>query len=235
MTERKTENPRVVLLVKVFEREEHADDFLKSGRISAARLSSYRKTEDNERRDVDEGGVILLKPTVWVNHLKIPMERLRFDDGYEGLRYVFCMTHFLVDVDPSAPDRLREQIAKSLPRLERLGRYAVLIRNVSQFFDRVAKAIPSNVVTWEGSTVKYRDDSPQEQIMNLHRRDPKSALKRAFRKDPFFELEREWRLVLCDGEGGKDRRLNFVVGSLDDIAQKMLVRELGGLNVRYTE
>ena len=227
---------QIILLVKVFDCKEHADAFLTFGRISMARLSHYRDIEDDERQDADEGGVILLEPSVWVNGTKLPgVKRLRFDDGYEELRYAFCMTHFLVDMNPSAPDRMREQISGALPRLERFGPYAVFVRDAPQFMDRVKKAMPSQAVTWKGDAVEYRSDSPSAQIMNLHRLDPAMAVKRAFRKDPFFELEREWRLVLCDGSGGKTERIEFDVGRLDDIATLMSTRDLGDLRFGYEE
>ena len=227
---------QIVLVVKIFGCKEHADAFLTLGRISMARLSHYRNIEDDGRRDVDEGGVVLLEPSFWVNGMKLSgVKRLRFDDGYERLRYVFCMTHFRVDANPSAPNQMREQISVSLPSLERFGPYAAVIRDIPEFIDRVEKALPSQAVATEIGLVEYRSDSPSTQTMNLHLRDPVAAVKRAFRKDAFFELEREWRLVLCDGSGGKAERIEFDVGSLDDIATLMSTRDLSDLQFRYVE
>ncbi|MYA32658.1 MAG: hypothetical protein F4164_14550 [Gemmatimonadales bacterium] len=225
---------QATLLAKVFDHKEHADAFLTEGRISAGRLSSYRDTEDSERRDTDEGGVILLEPSVWVNGIELPgVKRLRFDDGYEQVRYVFCMTQFFVDLnDPSALEQLGEQMAMSLPRLQRFGPHTVLVHDLSEFTDRVKEAIPSRVKAWKWGFVEYCDESLSAQTMNLHLQDPMSALERAFRKDPFFELERECRLALCDGEGGDVDRIDFAVGSLEDIALMMPTSGLG--DARFT-
>ena len=228
---------QLALMVRVFDRKEHADALL-DGRISMGRLSAHRVADDTRRRDPHEGGVrwpgvmVTLRPHGAEGLAKEFKADLLYNDGYEDIVYAYCCTLFVVNMDASSSKRLHEQISESVLVLEEFGSYTVVIGDVSTFIHRVNKALPAppKILARDHGLVEYRVDTPVE-YGNLHRRDAAAALARRFRKDPSYAMEREWRWVAVSGDGRKEDRLEFDVGDLRDIAFRVTTRELGRMRI----
>ena len=211
-----------LLLVKVFEEKEHADDF-QDGLLYARRLKHFRNEEDEKRRDEHEGTVLFDEE--WKFSVQdddgeyLPLNFvgpvLRHHPVLDALN-IFCMTCFQSSFDhglmPALLDEVLDQIDDSLPTLAAWGKHAVLITKPEEFWERLAKAISDKGYRYSRNLVEYYDKYPFN-ATTIER----ALWRHAFLKSSRFEKEREYRFAIHRNTPGDDP-LELQVGSLRDIS-----------------
>jgi hypothetical protein len=232
------------LLIKIFDKEEYADAFIKSGELFCRSLGDFKRIEDDGARgDVYEGVTgwhqpgrislsISFKDKDGVERT-LPIEKLAGpvviqNIGYDRLN-VYCMYAVTVpefeEPYETEEERLRavEKINAMLKEKSTLsdkalslGEFAVVVCQVGNFLSRVNKAAAAkNFTCWNGAIEYY---------------DPKTFhgtfgdFEALFRKRNTYEHQNEYRFAFGshEPEGTKTIR----VGSLEDIAFKIRTCEI---------
>ena len=226
------DSPRILFLVKVFRKEEHARAFM-DGKLFANRLSHFKGIEGSDiRRDEDEGVVMFPRQgtvleltatdraTGDVSSIRISesdlagplIMRPRWTDHIN----LFCMytghsgdfTHI---TDSNVHD-FEKQLAIPEGVLEQFGEHAVIITNVREFFQRVkVGAEQKGYRTW-GGLVRYYDADVGTS--------PRSEIETIFTKRNKHEHEREYRIAIDIGTPGCNA-ITLCIGGIDDIAVRM--------------
>ena len=220
----------ILFLVKVFEREEYANDFL-MGKMFINPLSYFKKIEgDDGRGDEYEGAIIFplesaiitLKPNdpetgeSWEHTLTresglaaAPVVQPNWFDHIN----VFCMyaghTGDFLNISSDNIQDFKKQLEIPDDCIS-LGRYAVVITNVTEFIKRVDTAAEQNRYGILRHLVKYYDPevgTPPAQ----------SDIETIFNKRKEFEYQREFRFAIdtCTME---DNSIILDIGDIGDIA-----------------
>ena len=217
----------IYMLVKVFSEQDHAYRFLQ-GELYARRLSWFKNLEgDDERGDDHEAAAVLPRDgtTITMETVvdgKLQKVRIGKDDLASPivmkLKYfdhlnVFCMSAFQSeDFQPVSNDSAEGQIHQlKLPDgfLE-LGGYAVVIKDIDEFFCRIARASRQSEYQVFRRQVEYYD--PEIGTI-LHPDD----LRIVFAKRKEFAHQREYRIAIDTGTAGH-APITFNIGSIEDIA-----------------
>ena len=234
-----TSTKRFLMLVKFYNKKEHADKML-AGELRAGRLKAFRDTEDQARRDhfegtiLWEGGTLTLRTgegeslTVSPEDLAGPIEmRPHLLDTLN----VFCMTAFRSNLGPwpSWPlvDQVLQQVVESLPTCSKFGDHAVVIADAKEFLMRVTRAAERE--NWQvcSSRVRYYDSYPLDVAFG----DGRWSFAAAFLKPRECRLEREFRVAMNTGTVG-DNPVTLDIGDIRDIGWHTETRELGKLQPR---
>ena len=213
----------ILFLVKFLAEEDHACGLL-DGRIFANRLSYFRKVEqsdDAERGDRHEGAVGWHQPDI--ASLKI--------GGVDMSPYIdqpiathlkrldnlnlFCTSAGSIDDDILAglsddddPEELKSLLA--IPeRCLRLGRYAVVIKDVHEFTRRVREAAIASGYVVGQEPVKYYDADTYHGFT--------SPTEAVFRKHEGYRYQSEFRFAIHTGTEGNNPII-LKVGDIRDIA-----------------
>ena len=228
------DNRKIHLLVKVFQEENHARDFM-DGKLFANRLSYFKRIDGSDiRKDGDEGAVMLPRegavldltaknPVTGevISSICIPGSELAapitIRPGWANHVNLFCMyaVHSCGDsednnITDSTAHGFKRQLTIPEGVLEGFGKHAVVIGNVREFFRRVADGAKQHGYAVKGRLVTYYDaeiGTPPEL----------SYENTVFTKRNEFRHEQEFRIVINTGTTG-DRAVTLSIGSISDIA-----------------
>ena len=222
----------VPLLVKFFDEENYANDFL-NGILYSNRLSYFKRLEDHEGRgDKYEGGIFLpsdettirLTATANGDHnfesITIPPEDLaaavRIGPNWFDHMNIFCMyscySSNVVDVSKDG-NRAKKIFIQIQDDTSALGDYIVAISDISAFLLRFQQAVSRKSYESMYGGVKY---------FNPEAGSPSFKYKEEtiFMKRENFKHQKEYRLAFDTGTVGSDAvKLN--IGSIEDIAMRM--------------
>lgn len=209
----------IYALVRIFERKEHAESFLR-GELRFGQISTYKSYVDKNgehRGDPFEGVISWLQPSevsVELDGLAILPQDISAPIALHSKavldKYALC----LYAIHSGAMNTLTQETLGEFKRTllihEKsfgLGEYCVLIKNVCEFQRRVSSCMDGE---FDGgmSRVNYFDESQHfarlpEEYDGMHKR-------------ASFSHQNEYR-ILVDSECNEDY-LNFNIGDLSDIA-----------------
>ena len=230
-------------LVKIFEQEEHAHDFM-DGAIFANRLSHFKKLEGDEgRRDEYEGAIMpqregfimTLKATNQdtgeVDEITITEDDLAAPviiapEWFDHIN-VFCMYagHSGNFQQVSADNLLDLKKQVQLPEdCTKLGEHAVVITNSKEFFRRVKVAADRERYGIIGQLVKYYDP-------NDGTPPARSEIESIFTKQDQYAYQKEFRIAINTRTLGTDP-ITLNIGSISDIALRLKTYNInGGLSI----
>jgi|TARA_B110000211_G_scaffold83857_1_gene98166 hypothetical protein len=220
-------NKTIFFLVKIFDNESYADDFIR-GNIFANRLSYFRKLEEGEssnRSDQHEGVVSWHQPEQvnveingrlitdlagpisvkmnWHNHLNIFCIYAAHSGEFEG-------------VSEDNLDAFKKEL--EIPdECLKLGEYVVLITSVSQFIKRVTESAKCHNYGLTAGLVEYYDPKTFHGTF--------SETESIFRKRDEYQHQKEYRLVFNSGFQG-DAPLILSIGDISDITMKCKVADI---------
>ena len=222
----------ILFLVKFYESRVHADEFV-GGRVFANRLSKYKqgpKEDVSGRTDPDEGTFLWGQPgrgQVVINGMDISDDLaapIRMQKSWVNHLHVFCMhaAHSgdvnLNSVSNADISALRRQLTIPDECLA-LGNYAVVVRNVPEFVQRMRLAAREKSYGIAWGRVEYYDPG----TFHGQFEDVESV----FRKQNRYRLQREFRFAINSHSTG-DRPLAMNIGGLSDIATQFRASELKG-------
>ena len=226
----------IYMLVKVFSEQDHADRFLR-GELYARRLSWFKNLEgDDERRDEHEAAAVLPRDGTTITMETVvdgKLQEVRIaKDGLASpivmkLKYfdhlnLFCMSAFPSDdfkpVSYASAEGQLQQL--KLPEsFLNFGKYAVVIKDIDEFFCRIAKASRQSEFQVFRRLVAYYDP----EIGNpLHPDD----FRIVFAKRKEFAHQREYRIAIDTGTTDHEP-ITFNIGSIEDIAFCLDTAKLG--------
>jgi hypothetical protein len=235
---------RVLLLIKFFEEEVHADAFLQRGEMLCRNLGYFKQCEEDDGRGDPYEGVsdwfqpdqIELKITlkgpdgtendVEVTGLAGPV--VTQYKGYDPLN-LYCMfamkipefeESFESEVERISVVEKINSMLKTLGALsddvKSMGRYAVLVYKIDSFMEKMKEAIVVRGFGYRRGLVEYYDPD------NFHGsfRDPESV----FRKRNIYEYQSEYRF--CIDSKTSIEKMFLHVGSLEGMAIKVQTSEI---------
>lgn len=235
---------KILLLIKVFSKEEYADAFIQSGEMYCQTIGQFKRIKgDVARGDEFEA------PSDWHQSDHISMtcsvetpdgdEKSFPVEGLVGPLVMQCTRHDSLNAfcmyAITAPDfeesheteeqRLRvvEKINSMLKvhatlgeEMLSLGEHAVLIIKVADFIDKVSKAAKSEgYSSWRGLVDYFDPESFHGSF---------GEVESVFKKRNKYSYQKEFRFVFDSNKPEKEKTLH--VGSLDGIAFKLKTREI---------
>lgn len=216
-TERRPQNPAMLFFfVKFSAKERYARDFL-GGRLYANTVRYFRELESEGRGDKYEGLVGWFQPsrgTLAIDgrdltpSLAGPVGFSRDDILSHHLFCLYC--GHTAGISPDASDEEVKARMQLSVRPDDLGEYAVLVRNVKAFLDRVKEALNREGYAWRRGLVGYYDPD------TFH--GPFADQDAVFRKQIKHGHQREYRFAIDTGNTD-DAPLVVEVGDLSDIAE----------------
>ena len=227
----------VTLLVKFYNEKKHADKML-DGELLAGRLSKYRDTEDQARRDRREGIILWEQATLtlrtgegepWTISPEDLADPMEMQPHLLSKLNVFCMTAFRLDLGPgpslTLDDQVLQQVKESLPICNKFGDHAVVIADAEEFRRRVTRAAERE--NWQVclQRVTYYDSYPLDVAFG---KDGRWSFAAAFLKPRAFRLEREFRVAMNTGTVG-DNPVPLDIGDIRDIGWHTEARKLVGI------
>lgn len=236
---------RIYLLIKVFDREEHADAFINQGEMYCRTLGEFKRIEGDEVRGDAYEGV-----TDWHQPDQIKLVTIDYKDkngvehsfpitklggpfivqhtGFDRLN-LFCMYALKAD-KPEGSYETEEERIKLVEQLNdrlkiqstvrdevlALGGFAVVIYKIEDFINKVKHTAKIIGADCQGGSVCYYDPATFHGSFN-----DREAI---FQKRNAYAYQNEYRLVLdlAEGEGA----MKIHIGSLADIAFKSPTSEI---------
>jgi hypothetical protein len=217
----------IFFFVKVFDRQEYAEDFVK-GNLFANRLSFFRKYEEEgagNRGDKHEGVVSWHQPDqirLEINGRLITglagpvMTQMHWHDHLN----VFCIyaahSGEFEEVSEETLDAFKEQIA--IPNdCQKLGKYAVIVSSASEFIKRIRTAVSANNYGLNAGLVEYYDPTDFHGSF--------SEIESIFRKRDEYKHQKEYRFAFDTGIEG-DNPLILNIGDISDITMQCEVSDV---------
>ena len=222
----------VLFFVKFFKNPHHADDFV-HGRIFANRLSRFKKAEDSNesgRMDRHEGTIGWMQP----GKCRLTLNGMDVSDDLAGpvqiqknwLNHlnVFCIHagHSgdldLAGLSNDNIESLRQEL--TIPdKCSALGKHAVVVKNVTEFINRMRSSAQAKGYRIGWGLVKYHEPA----TFHGNFRDVESV----FWKRDHYSYQREFRFVLDSGSLG-ECHLDMDIGDIRDITLQLESTELNG-------
>ena len=227
----------IFFFAKIYENEEHADAFVR-GSLFANRLCYFKQIENRDGRGDKYEGAIMPRldglsitltctdiETGEVSEITIPEEDFAgptiilpkwFDHSN-----VFCMyagysgTFKEISIDNLQCFQKQLEIPEECTKL---GRYAVLIKNVTEFIRRVRIAAKREKYRICWRLVRYYD--PEVGTPRLE-----SSLDSIFSKSKEYEYQRKFCFAIDNGSVGRNHII-LDIGEIDDITMCMDSREI---------
>lgn len=212
-----------IFLVKFVARECYALDLL-DGKIFANRLSWFRRMEQSDgsgRGDRHEGAVGWHQPDI-ASLTTSPLDMSPYIDqpiathlGRIDNLNLFCTTYGAIEDEVLAglsDDDGPEELTSLLPvheRCLRLGRYAVVVKDVGEFIRRVREAATAEGFVVGQDQIEYYDPDTYHGFTS-----PTAAV---FRKHEGYSYQREFRFAIQTGTEG-DNPITLEIGDMRDIA-----------------
>ena len=227
----------IFFFAKIYEKEEHADAFIR-GSLFANSLRYFKRIENRDGRGDKYEGAIIPRldglsitltctdiETGEVSEITIPEEDFAAPPIIQPTRLdhfnVFCMyagySGAFKEISTDNLQCFQKQL--EIPEeCTKLGRYAVLIKNVTEFIKRVRVAAErENYEIW-WRLLRYYD--PEVGTPRLE-----SSLDSIFSKSKEYEYQREFRFAIDNGSVGRNHII-LDIGEIDDITMCMDSREI---------
>ncbi|MDC4765256.1 hypothetical protein NQ808_19075, partial [Acinetobacter baumannii] len=158
----------MMMLARVFSKEEYAKDFINNGKFRLNTLNFFKGYEEehaNNIGDVYEGiryratAEQEVKVTIEYNGKReeIEVQEVYSHDNYVLNNNVFCLYAPSVDIEKKYTLEAMREIVAFQEDAEKLGDYLVIITNPDEFFERVRKTILKLGYTLKRGLVEYVD------------------------------------------------------------------------------
>ena len=211
----------ILFFVKFFSEKKYAHDFIR-GNVYASRLSYFKDiegTDDSGRADRHEGAIGWFQPNqgrLTINEMDItgdlagPVEMQREWLNYRNLFCVHAAHTGDIELDNLSSDNvedLRKQLELSQDCL-RLGMFAVVIKNIPAFMNRIESAVKEKGYRLSRGLVKYYDPETFHGSF--------SDWDAVFRKRNEFRYQQEYRFVIDTRVIG-DWPIVLEIGDIGDI------------------
>ena len=186
-----------------FGKRKDMESFINKGTLFMQRLSKFRKIEDQERGDPNDGITHSFQPTqiqLLINEEPINgiVGPIRIIDDIRNDPLIYCLYTFTSDhFKNSGTDYIDS-------RCLQFGDTAVIITGGEEFYNRIKLKCESIRASIEGRLVTYVDNTYHGEMG-------------PFKKYTEFEHQSEFRFVL--GSNIKQETYKFSIGSIRDIAQ----------------
>ena len=230
-------------LIKFFEKEEYADQFL-AGKLYLNRLSYFKNQEEKE--DVDDDGrpdrheavamwwqpkdLIIKLDVAGFGSFTIPPEDLAApvvtSYNYHDYLHVLCLYAVHSGEFDCVKGNIQLQSEDELAKLKEwlqidkrvfnFGKYAVVTK-YREFFSHVSKTLKAKNYHAVGKLVEYYD----EEVFNGHFEEADIP----FRKQKRFAFQREYRVCVSDESMG-ETPMHLDVGDMSAFSQKVLASNL---------
>lgn len=216
------------LLMKFSKKREYSEELL-GGILHCNRVPYFRGIDDSERGDEYEGLRIFNEPSI-LSRTQFSIRNIQEKEWHEleGIKSITISYRAIDDLalfctslirskkydDPCQEmiDEFMHELKSSLPCFIKMGRYAVVIRDVPEFFLRVKQAIERNGYWMKGKSVNYFDTYPQDLLY----RSPNS-LDPIFHKRKDYQSQKEHRIAIGTNTHGTEP-IKLDIGSIRDIA-----------------
>ena len=227
----------IFFFAKIFEKKEHADDFVR-GSLFANRLSYFKRIENREGRGDKYEGAIMPRldglsitltctdiETGEVSEITIPEEDFAappiIQSTWLDHSNVFCMyaghSRGFKEISTDNLQRFKRRL--EIPEdCTKLGRYAVIVQNATEFIRRVRVAAEREKYSIWWRLVRYYD--PEVGTPRLE-----SSLDPIFSKSKEYEYQREFRFAIDTGTEGRNH-ITLDIGEIDDITMCMDSRDI---------
>ena len=223
-------NKTIFFLIKIFDDEKYANDFV-GGKLFANRLSYFRRLEeeqDSNRGDIHEGVVSWLQP----DQLKLEVNGRTITDlaGPVSVKMnrhdhlnIFCIyAAHSGEFDNLTSDNLsffKKQLEIPEDCLN-LGKYAVVVTNFTQFIERVRSATKKNNYGLSARLVDYYDpDSFSGTFVEE---------EAVFKKRIEYSHQKEYRFAFDTSITGTAPLL-LEIGDISDITMRCNVADVNSL------
>ncbi len=225
-------------LMKFYRRREHAEQFM-DGVLYCNRVPYFRKLEDQDRGDADEGmivhagdhvGELFIVDEESGKRHRIPgVTKTRFWYNSTDRLALFCTA--LVRSDryatehPEMAHQFMERLRASHQAFVRMGAHTVVVLDVERFLKQVQAATEREGFVSRGRAVEYYDAFPRKvELFGDQTFDP------VFCKHESYREQREHRIAIDTRDDGLEP-LRLSIGSLRDITvyaeTKSLVERIG--------
>jgi len=209
----------IMMLARVFSKEEYAKDFINNGKFRLNTLNFFKGYDEehaNNIGDVYEGigyratAEQEVKVTIEYNGKReeIEVQEVYSHDNYVLNNNVFCLYAPSVDIEKKYTLEAMREIVAFQEDAEKLGDYLVIITNPDEFFERVRKTILKLGYTLKRGLVEYVDFNNPVHV---------PIEKIGFVKSDEFSHQKEYRLMVDDGRN-IDEYIELQIGPLNDIA-----------------
>lgn len=210
----------VYSLIKIFNDEQHRDEFL-NGSLYMNRLKYFKQHEEdgrNNRADIYEAVSGWFQPgviSIRIDGIEIPPEDIATPVVVQLNKYndynIFCMFSISnVKVDEINDNHI-DDIKKAFlldDAVCNLGEYAAIITNVSQFLERVEEAIKREHYSGGRGLVEYYEPS----IYN----GKFLGMEAVFKKQIQYSHQKEYRIAIERTQPGDDA-YHLEIGNIHDI------------------
>lgn len=207
----------IFYLVKVFEKKEYAEDFIK-GKLFLNRVSYFKKIEDKENRgDKHEATDAWLQPAnskITIGNIEIKSEDIALpvsiQHEHHNNLHLFCLYAAYTDKFQNISEKNFEEFKKEIEINEEclaLGNYAVIILNSKLFLKRFVSSVQKYNYTGKGQLVKYYNPKT---FHGFFKEDP------VFYKQTQYAYQKEFRFSIDTGTIGEDHII-MDLGDLSDI------------------
>ena len=228
MSEAQSRN--ILFLIKFFNKPEHARKF-SQGHLHMKKLSWFKRHEnednnDSGRIDTDEATSSLLQPgkgILTLNDMVIEDAQIKIQMDWLNDLHVFCLhaahtgdLDFITLQAEHDVETLRKQLVVPQKCLS-LGNYAVVVKNVGEFVNRIDATLFSKHYLFIRKLVQYYDPTSFHGSFS----DDQSV----FWKQKRFAYQREFRYAINAG-GSVDNILDLDVGDLSDITLHLNTKDL---------
>ncbi len=123
---------------------------------------------------------------------------------------IYCMTYKNITENIVAFDYPTFQASVSFDdRLKEFGEYVLVIHDVGEFLKRVKEKLNKLGISFQHGVVKYRDTD------HLYFDNNQVEMNTAFNKNPFFDYQSEFRILL---NNEVEDHYTFEIGSVKDIS-----------------
>ena len=224
----------VLFLVKFFDNPDYAEDFV-NGRIFANSLSKFKQAENGDesgRMDRHEGTTDWLQPgniRLTINDMDMSDDLagpLQIQAGWLNHLNVFCLHagHIrdsdLASLSNDNIEILRQKLTMPDVCLL-LGKYAVVVRNVPEFINRMESAARAKGYRiLRRGLVNYYDPATSHRSFR--------HVESVFWKQEQYSYQREFRFVIDTGSSGELPLDDMDIGDLRDITLQLESTELNG-------
>lgn len=235
---------RIYLLIKIFDKEEYADSFIKKGELFCKTLGDFKRSDEEDGRGDRFESVMgwhqpdQIKLTITYKdndavERNFPIEKLAGpltiqNNGYDRLN-LYCMyavkTPEFEESYETEEERvvIVEKISRMLKERSTLsdevlslGEFAVVVYQVENFIGRVKKAVQERgFACWKGLIGYYDPDTFHGTFKEL---------ESIFRKRSIYENQNEYRFAFGSHEPEGTKIIHL--GSLEGIAIKVPTREI---------
>ncbi|UNU29648.1 hypothetical protein [Aeromonas hydrophila] len=245
----------IIVLIKIFDKEEYADAFINNGEMYCRTLGSFKEINDDVRGDRFEAA------SSWYQSNQIIMNLSYIDDHGENKSielsgsslagpvvmqpavynnfYLYCMyavkkpeynEYYETEEEKSLVVEKINAMLKEAITLDdnvlSLGEFAVVVFNVKDFISKVKSALVNDGYRCTHNIVQYFDPETFHGDFN--------EIEALFRKRTDYEYQSEYRFVIQSPEHTEHQTIHL--GSLEGIAIKVPTRRINdAFNLKWAE